>query len=131
MRRSMNDRAAPEWDAATYHRVSEPQFEWGRKVLARLALAGDETVLDAGCGTGRLTALLLGRLPRGRVIGLDQSASMLATAREFLTPRFGSQVELIETDLLDLDLDRACDAVFSTATFHWVLDHDRLFARLF
>ncbi|HEY2956343.1 MAG TPA: methyltransferase domain-containing protein [Candidatus Eisenbacteria bacterium] len=127
----MSDRAAPEWDAATYHRVSEPQFEWGLKVLARLALAGDETVMDAGCGTGRLTALLIERLPRGRVIAVDQSPSMLATAREFLSPRFGPRVEFLETDLLGLDLDCACDAIFSTATFHWVPDHDRLFARLF
>jgi trans-aconitate 2-methyltransferase len=127
----MSERAAPEWDAATYHRVSEPQFEWGLKVLARLPLAGDETVMDAGCGTGRLTSLLLERLPRGRVIAVDQSANMLATAREFLGRRFPGQVEFIETDLTALDLDRACDAVFSTATFHWVLDHERLFARLF
>jgi len=131
----MNDRPAParvpEWDAATYHRVSEPQFEWGLKVLARLPLAGDETVMDAGCGTGRLTSLLLERLPRGRVIAVDQSANMLAAARQLLAPRYPGQVEFIETDLLALDLDAACDAVFSTATFHWVLDHDRLFARLF
>ncbi len=131
----MNRRTAPspvpEWDAQTYHRISEPQFEWGRKVLARLPLAGDETVMDAGCGTGRLTALLLERLPRGRVLAVDQSASMLATARELLSPRFPGRVEFLETDLAALDLDRACDAVFSTATFHWVPDHDRLFARLF
>jgi len=134
MRLSMNHRIAPppvpQWDAATYHRISEPQFEWGRKVLARLPLAGDETVMDAGCGTGRLTALLLERLPRGRVIAVDQSSSMLATARELLSPRFPGRVQFLETDLSALDLDRACDAVFSTATFHWVQDHDRLFAVL-
>jgi trans-aconitate 2-methyltransferase len=74
---------------------------------------------------------LLERLPRGRVIAVDQSANMLATARQFLEPRFPGQVRFIETDLAALDLDAACDAVFSTATFHWVPDHDRLFARLF
>ena len=131
----MNGRPAPtpvpEWDAATYHRVSEPQFEWGLKVLERLPLVGDETVMDAGCGTGRLTSLLLERLPRGRVIAVDRSANMLAAARQFLAPRFPGHVEFLATDLTALDLDRACDAVFSTATLHWVLDHDRLFACLF
>ena len=55
-----------EWDASSYHRLSAPQFSWGRQVIERLRLEGGETVMDAGCGTGRLTALLLERLPRGR-----------------------------------------------------------------
>ena len=73
--------APREWNAPTYHRVSSPQFTWGQAVLDRLPLRGDETVLDVGCGTGRLTELLAGRLPHGRAIGIDQSANMLATAR--------------------------------------------------
>ena len=131
MNASEQPRAGVAWDAATYHRVSEPQLRWGIQVLARLPLEGSETVLDAGCGSGRLTALLLERLPRGRVIAVDQSASMLEAAREHLVPRFAWQVKLLQADLLALDLDRACDAIFSTATFHWVLDHGRLFAALF
>jgi trans-aconitate 2-methyltransferase len=119
-----------DWDGTTYHRVSEPQLAWGRRVLARLELRGDETVLDAGCGSGRLTAELAERLPRGRVIALDQSPSMLEVARGELEPRFGDRVSFLCADLLDLDLDGAADVVFSTATFHWVLDHPRLFARL-
>ena len=42
-----------DWDAVTYDRVAEVQEEWGREVLARIDLRGDETVLDAGCGSGR------------------------------------------------------------------------------
>lgn len=121
---------ASDWDGVTYHRVSEPQFEWGQRVLARLDLRGDETVIDAGCGTGRLTAELLARLPGGRVIAVDRSPNMLAVAEEELRPRFGNRVVFLQADLLDLDLDAAADVVFSTATFHWVLDHPRLFAVL-
>ena len=54
-----------DWDAATYDRVSAPQVAWAEKVLDRLALEGHETVLDAGCGSGRVTAMLADRLPRG------------------------------------------------------------------
>ncbi|HEY6463985.1 MAG TPA: class I SAM-dependent methyltransferase, partial [Polyangiaceae bacterium] len=71
-----------DWDAGVYARVSAPQLAWGTKVLERLALRGDETVLDAGCGAGRLTELLAERLPRGHVVALDASAPMLAKARE-------------------------------------------------
>ncbi|MEY4226527.1 MAG: hypothetical protein RL190_1284, partial [Actinomycetota bacterium] len=89
------------WDGRTYDRVGTPQAEWGRAVLARLDLAGDETVLDAGCGSGRVTEMLLERLPRGRVIAVDGSASMLEAARERLA---GRPVEFVEADLLELDL---------------------------
>lgn len=118
-----------DWDAATYHRVADNQEEWGREVLARLDLAGDETVLDAGCGSGRVTRLLLERLPRGRVIGVDASESMIAEARTNLADH-GSRVTLMVGNLTALELDEEADAVFSNATFHWIADHELLFRRL-
>jgi trans-aconitate 2-methyltransferase len=121
---------AVEWDAETYHRVAAPQEEWGREVLARLELEGSETVMDAGCGSGRVTALLLERLPEGRVIGVDASTRMIEHAAQNLS-ECGDRVELIAADLLELDLPEQVDAIFSNATFHWILDHERLFRRLF
>ena len=115
-----------DWDAETYDRVSDPQFSWGMEVLDRLELAGDEAVLDAGCGSGRVTAELLKRLPRGRVVAVDGSPSMLDKARENL----GDRVSYSQQDLANLELDQPVDVVFSTATFHWITDHERLFARL-
>ena len=117
-----------DWDAATYDRVADPQVEWGREVLARLELAGDETVLDAGCGSGRVTKLLLDRLPAGRVIGVDSAPSMIATAREAFAG--DDRVELRIANLLELELAEPVDAIFSNATFHWILDHARLFRGL-
>jgi trans-aconitate 2-methyltransferase len=100
------------------------------QVLERLRLNGDETVMDAGCGTGRLTAGLLVRLPRGRVLGVDLSQNMLEEARSHLSPRFGGRVEFARADLAALPFDDAFDGVFSTAAFHWVPDHPRLFLSL-
>ena len=120
-----------EWDAAAYYRLSNPHAVWGQPVLDRLPLRGDETVLDAGCGAGRVTADLLERLPGGRVIALDISANMLAEARQQLARRFGDRVTFIQADLQDFTLDEPVDAIFSTAAFHWVLDHPRLFSALF
>jgi trans-aconitate 2-methyltransferase len=119
-----------DWDARLYHQVAAPQEEWGREVLARLDLKGDETVLDAGCGSGRVTRLILERLPEGRVIGVDGSRSMIEHAGEYLG-EFGDRVELIVSDLLALELPDPVDAIFSNAAFHWILDHERLFERLF
>jgi ubiquinone/menaquinone biosynthesis C-methylase UbiE len=120
-----------EWDSETYHRLSSPQVGWGRRVLSRLQLKGDETVLDAGCGTGRLTAELLDRLPHGRVFAVDLSQNMVLTARQHLQPRFSGQTAFVVADLQYLPYFQAMDGIFSTATFHWVKDHDRLFRSLY
>jgi trans-aconitate 2-methyltransferase len=111
------------WDAATYDVVSDPHVKWAEAVLERLPLSGHETVLDAGCGSGRVTELLLERLPNGRVIAVDGDANMVEQARK----RFGERVDVRDQDLLELDVGETVDAVFSNAVFHWITDHDRLF----
>lgn len=124
-------RPSREWNSDVYHRLSAPQVSWGKKVLSRLHLRGDETVLDAGCGTGRLTADLLDTLPRGRVIGIDLSQNMLQSAREHLCADFGDRLHLLACDLLHLPFKpHSFDVIVSTAAFHWVRDHDRLFTNL-
>jgi trans-aconitate 2-methyltransferase len=115
-----------DWDGATYDRISGTMEALGLEVLARLDLAGTEVVLDAGCGSGRITEALIDRLPDGRVIGVDQSASMVEAARR----RLGPEVDLRVVDLLELELEQPVDAILSTATFHWISDHDLLFRRL-
>jgi trans-aconitate 2-methyltransferase len=114
------------WDATAYDVVSDPHVEWAKAVLERLPLSGHETVIDAGCGTGRVTELLVDRLPHGRVIAVDGDANMVAKARE----RFGDRVRVEQQDLLELDVGTPADAIFSNAVFHWIGDHDTLFRRL-
>ncbi len=125
-----------EWDAQTYDEISEPQYEWGLEVLDRLEPRANEAIIDAGCGSGRVTERLLERLPEGRIVGVDGSAEMIKVAAEKFTG--DDRVTLIVSDLLDLtpDLLREngapdeVDALFSTATFHWIADHDKLFSRI-
>jgi|SRR5215212_363698 len=121
-----------EWDAPAYDTLNAPMNERGNDAVARLELRGDETVLDAGCGTGQVTATLLERLPHGRAIALDGSRQMLDAARE----RFAGdeRVAFVRADLgapLAGALGRVqLDAIVSTSTFHWVRDHDALFRHL-
>ncbi len=116
----------PEWDAATYHRVSAPQWTWGVRVLDRLAPAAGERILDIGCGTGRLTAEIRARVPSTHVTGMDRSWTMLREASRVHDRAIG----LVHADAMRLPFNPGFDAVFSTATFHWVADHDRLFAEI-
>jgi trans-aconitate 2-methyltransferase len=115
-----------EWDAETYDVVSDPQFSWGMEVLGRLELNGDEDAIDAGCGSGRVTAELVERLPGGSVLAVDASKSMIAKARE----RLAAGASYLVADLAELSVAEPVDLVFSTATFHWIPDHERLFQRL-
>ncbi len=137
-----NAQAPARWDGAAYDGVSDPQVRMGAAVVARLDLSGDERVLDAGCGSGRVTELLLERLPDGRVVALDASQSMLTEARRRLAPHLGDgnadgdpdpdRVTFVRADLgepLPPGLG-SFDAVLSTAVFHWVRDHDALFRHL-
>jgi trans-aconitate 2-methyltransferase len=83
-------------------------------------------VLDAGCGSGRVTRMLIERLPHGRVIAVDAAPSMVEQTRQAL----GDDATVLLSDLAELKLDERVDAVFSNAVFHWVPDHDALFAAL-
>ena len=118
-----------DWDATTYDRVADPMTRWGAAVVDRLPLEGHERVLDAGCGTGRVTEQLAERLPGGTVVALDGSPAMIDEARRRLA-RFGNRVEFVVGDLLAPLPLAPVDAILSTATFHWVPDHDALFRNL-
>jgi SAM-dependent methyltransferase len=132
-----------DWDAAKYHRISDPQLAWGRGVARRLSPGPGERILDLGCGTGRLTEEIA-RSSGIQVVGLDRSAAMLreAVARRALTPAPGDRgqtpagevagrVAYVLGDGEALPFVDAFDAVFSAAAFHWIPDHDRLFTSIF
>lgn len=130
MTNSMHD--TREWDADAYDTLNAPMTARGNDAVARLELRGDETVLDAGCGTGEVTATLLERLPSGRAIALDGSRAMLDAARE----RFAEdpRVTFVHADLgaplVPAMAAASVDAIVSTSTFHWVRDHDALLRHL-
>jgi len=119
---------AREWDAGEYEKLSAPQTRWGIEVLGRMDVRGDEAAIDAGCGTGRVTELLLAKLPEGSVLAVDGSRAMVEAARK----RFAGEprVRVERQDLLSLEVEERVDLIFSTATFHWIWDHDRLFEKL-
>jgi trans-aconitate 2-methyltransferase len=116
----------PDWDAAHYHQVSDPQTRWGLAVLERLHPRDGERILDIGCGTGRLTGALAEKAPGARVVASDVSPAMVREARKAL----GARVPVVQADGVRLPFRPGFDAVFSTATFHWIHDHPQLFAEI-
>jgi len=120
-----------EWNAESYHRISNPMFAMAMPVLQRLRLRGHELVVDVGCGSGLVTEKLLERLPSGRVVAVDISMNMLLAASVHLRAAHGHHVCFVHADAAALPLSEVADAIFSTASFHWVLDHPALFRSLF
>jgi trans-aconitate 2-methyltransferase len=108
-----------DWDASTYDQISAPQQAWAREQLGRLQLNGDEVVLDAGCGSGKVTAMLADLVPSGRVYAVDVAPSMVEHTQRAL----GDRVTAFCQDLTELSLPEPVDAIFSNATFHWIPDH--------
>ena len=117
---------ATRWDAAAYETAAVVQLAWGRKVLARRKWRGDETVIDVGCGPGTLTAELGAKVPRGRIVAVDNDPSMIERARQTLA-RFGDRVRVVESDITQLAGIEPADVIFSNAVIHWIHDHDALY----
>ncbi|HEY8043217.1 MAG TPA: class I SAM-dependent methyltransferase [Streptosporangiaceae bacterium] len=116
-----------EWDARSYDALPLPHKRWGPAAIARLRLAGDETVADLGAGTGRDASQLLAALPRGRVLAIDGSQQMLAQLRERLAGQL-DRVQVLAADLREpLPATGPVDAVLSVATLHWLPDHAQVF----
>jgi len=113
-----------EFNGRQYQAASRHQKGWGERVIAGLALRGNETILDLGCGDGALSELLARRVPAGRVVGIDASWGMIETARR--RRRDNLSFELMRMEYLNAE--NAFDVVFSNAALHWVHDHRRLLA---
>jgi len=119
------------WDSAAYDALPLPHEQWGIRTIAALNLQPNETLLDAGCGTGRDAQLALEQLPDGDLICVDQSSTMLDQCRG----RFGqdSRVRILEGDLdqaLPVEQE-SVDAIMSVAALHWLTDHNNVWRHFF
>jgi trans-aconitate 2-methyltransferase len=111
-----------KWDAADYRDSSYQQKKWGRELLGKLELRGDERVLDIGCGDGKLTAEIARLLPGGHAVGIDSSPEMIEFAREGFPGETHPNLSWEVMDARALDFDGEFDVVFSNAVLHWISD---------
>jgi trans-aconitate 2-methyltransferase len=113
------------WDPAQYLKWSDHRLRPAVDLLQRVAAERPAQVVDLGCGTGNVTALLRARWPAARLSGVDSSPSMLARARAS-----DPSVDWREADVATWAPPSPVDVLFSNATLHWIDDHAALFPRL-
>ncbi len=119
------------WNAEVYERIGKPMRRWAQQVIDDLKLRGNETVLDAGCGSGSVTFDLAAKLPNGRIYAVDASEEMIGSLRTAITARGATNIVPIHASLTDFTLPEQVDCVFSNAVFHWIPQDDLLFGALY
>ncbi len=111
------------WDAEKYDSTKAPQIDAGRELIAMACIRESDSILDIGCGTGKLTIELANRAPRGHVTGIDPSEEMLekatAVSRDF------ENVRLIRVSAQSMDFTERFDLAFSNSSLQWVREQRR------
>ena len=121
-----NNHNNQSWDAQTYDKVSSNvQLQWGQELLEERAWIGNETVMDAGAGTGNLTKILADKLPNGKVYAVDADSNMVQQAKSNLSGC--SNVQFIHSSMDKVKLPTEVDVIFSNSALHWILDQEGLF----
>jgi len=105
------------WDARDYAGNSSSQLKWAQDLITKISFQKTDTLLDIGCGDGKITALLAKKLPHGSVIGVDASSEMIKAASSAYPLTFK------QMDARDLKFENDFDIVFSNSTLHWIEDH--------
>ena len=115
-----------KWNAAAYAANSVVQQTWARELIAKLNLRGDESILDVGCGDGKVTAEIARALPNGLVVGADASPQMIAFAKRTFPAKNFPNLKFQVMDARKIKFARQFDLIFSNAALHWVDDHQAI-----
>lgn len=116
-----------EFDGEKYRKASRHQKEWGNHLISQIPLAGDERILDLGCGDGLLTEKIAQLVPEGSVLGIDASIGMIQTAKAMEK----DNLKFIQMDINVMDFREEFDIIYSNAALHWVKDHGLLLKNSF
>jgi trans-aconitate 2-methyltransferase len=111
------------WNPADYAQNSEAQLKWAQQLRSQLKLKGDESILDVGCGDGKITADFAAKSVYGKVVGIDSSPEMIDYATQTYPKSQYPNLSFICTDARSLDFKQEFDLIFSNAVLHWVDDH--------
>lgn len=113
------------WNPNQYLKFAQPRFRPALDLLARIEAVEPQTVYDLGCGTGNVTQVLAARWEGAKVVGVDDSAEMLAQAA-----REHGDIAWQLQSIAEWTPEHAANVIFSNAALHWLPDHSSLFPKL-
>jgi trans-aconitate 2-methyltransferase len=111
-----------DWNAQDYSKNSSNQFQWAKELIPKLKLQGEETLLDIGCGDGKITAELAKCLPKGKAVGIDSSSQMINVAKSAFPEKDYKNLSFQLMDARKLIFREEFERIFSNAALHWILD---------
>jgi trans-aconitate 2-methyltransferase len=117
-----------DWNANDYAEHSTAQQEWARELIAKLHLLGSESILDIGCGDGKVTVEIAAAVPNGSVLGVDNSRSMIELAQKKYPADKFPNLNFQLADARNLHFKGQFEIVFSNATLHWIRNHGPVLA---
>lgn len=111
------------WGAVDYTKTYSNRYAWAKELIPKLNLQGTESLLDIGCGNGKVSALLATYLPHGEVVGVDSSHEMILLARRSYPQIRYPNLSFLKMDARELTFQDRFDVAFSSSTLHWIIEH--------
>ncbi|MEM8718715.1 MAG: class I SAM-dependent methyltransferase [Cyanobacteria bacterium P01_G01_bin.39] len=114
------------WNPEDYAKNSDAQLKWARSLIQNISLNDYPSILDLGCGDGRITADFAASCPNNCIVGVDRSEEMVAYAIEKYPPTLYPNLSFICQDGRSLNFKPEFNLVFSNATLHWIDNHQEV-----
>lgn len=108
------------WNPEDYAKNSDAQLKWAQELRQNIDLSKYQSILDVGCGDGKITADFAATLPSSKVMGIDSSAAMVAYAAKKYPKSKYPNLDFSCVDARKLNFEREFDLIFSNAVLHWV-----------
>ncbi len=119
------------FDADFYDLKSDVQYKLGLKTIKEFDVQNGESILDIGCGTGRLTIELAKKNPSGIIIGLDPNPDMIDKAKENIARSGLTNIHLITNSILDYEPEIQFHGIFSNSALHWIKETRKLYQKIY
>lgn len=116
------------WKAENYHKNSSIQEKAALSLLEKISIPKIASILDVGCGDGKITAFLAKKLLQSQVLGIDQSAEMIAFAqKKFQLPN----LKFVLKNAIDIQCIHKFNLIFSSFAIQWIRNKELFFKKIF
>lgn len=113
-----------QWNPRQYEKFEKERSEPFYDLMTLIEKKAGMDIVDLGCGTGALTAILHETLQAKNTLGIDSSMEMLSQAK----PQKG--LSFVLENVENFNPKKPLDLIFSNACLQWLPDHEKLFKRM-